>query len=169
MKGLGHKSISFFIALVLGFAATVWQGQQWTPRDESNEMESPNSVVPPAPVATNATACATNSDVGVQEENLEVFTDESRIGRARKNKVEIRCSSRQEGTHTEIRFYSRAAGKEWVQKQLFEFEKLDGLPCDPIVKDFNDDGVKDLTYQSGEAARGSNDIRKLFIYDKTRD
>ncbi len=37
------------------------------------------------------------------------------------------------------------------------------------LEDFNNDGIKDMTYVSAVAARGANEVRRLFIYDKKRD
>ena len=104
-----------------------------------------------------------------EERPTELFTDFKRIGRPRHNKVEIRCFDRGSERFAEIKFYSRNRGGAWLQKQSFEFTKNDHLDCDPRIEDFNNDGLGDFTYQSAVAARGANEIRKLFIYDRKGD
>jgi hypothetical protein len=37
------------------------------------------------------------------------------------------------------------------------------------LADFNNDGFKDVTYMSAEAARGANEIRRLFMYNREKD
>ena len=36
---------------------------------------------------------------------------------------------------------------------------------EPNISDFNNDNFKDITFISGSAARGANEVRRLFIYD----
>jgi hypothetical protein len=109
----------------------------------------------------------------IEPELVESFIDESKIGRPKKNKIEVyNYRSRNEKITNDnqvvIKFYS-FSDKEWKLKQTFEFEKDDLLGCDPQIKDFNNDGFKDITYISTVAARGANEVRKLFIYDKSKD
>ncbi len=112
-----------------------------------------------------------SSTVHSRDENefSESFTNSSHIGRRGKNKVEIHCFDRGNGMIAEIKFYSRSRHGDWEQKQSFEFDKDTLTPCEPKVEDFNNDGLKDLTYISSVAARGSNEVRTLFIYDKAED
>ena len=57
---------------------------------------------------------------------------------------------------------------KWNINQNFTFLK-DGLTdCDVEIKDFNNDGLNDMTFQSSVSARGGNVIRKLFIFDKLK-
>ena len=36
---------------------------------------------------------------------------------------------------------------------------------EPNISDFTNDGFNDITFISGTAARGANEIRRLFVYD----
>ena len=36
---------------------------------------------------------------------------------------------------------------------------------DPNISDFNNDNFNDITFISGTAARGANEVRRLFIYE----
>ena len=103
-------------------------------------------------------------------ELLETFSDDAGIGVPGRNKIELRSYSASQGSSfVEIKFYSRTEDNAWGLKQSFEFEKNSLIYCDPHLKDFNNDGLKDLTYISNVAARGANEVRRLFIYDKERD
>ncbi|HMJ08001.1 MAG TPA: hypothetical protein VK468_03290 [Pyrinomonadaceae bacterium] len=161
--------VTFFMTLAVGLATSTWL--HFANPNSAEQKEVPTielqEIAATAPVSNSVDSA--DLDDKDRAESVEVFINGSRIGRARANKVEVRCVSSEEGTHTEINFFSRNEGRKWVKKQSFEFDKRDRLPCDPAVKDFNNDGYKDLTYQSGEAARGANDVRKLFIYDRKKD
>lgn len=97
---------------------------------------------------------------------IESFSDERHIGVPRKNKIEINEYERSDGDLVAIKFYALNDDKQWILKQSFEFKKDSLIGCDPKIEDFNNDGLKDVTYVSNVAARGSNEVRTLFIYDK---
>jgi len=99
----------------------------------------------------------------------ESFSNETDIGRRRKNKVEIRCVNHNDRAEAEIEFYSLSGTREWTRKQSLRFENLNYAGCDPQISDFNNDGYKDITFISGQAARGANEIRTLLIYDSKKD
>lgn len=103
------------------------------------------------------------------DELVESFSDDSNIGMPRKNKIEINNFERSQGGRVVIKFYSLTDRKEWNLKQEFEFEKDSLTGIDPVIDDFNNDGLRDITYVSNVAARGANEVRTLFIYDKERD
>jgi hypothetical protein len=67
-----------------------------------------------------------------------------------------------------IRFYSKQINR-WFLKNEFHFENDGVAACDTKLSDFNNDGLKDMTYVSGVGARSANEIRRLFIYDKFHD
>lgn len=111
----------------------------------------------------------TPEDKSARDEILENFSDDSKIGRPNKNKIELSNIKKSEGNIVAIRFYSLGENKDWQLKQTFESENYGIENCDPKLEDFNNDGLKDFTYHSAEAARGANEVRKLFIYDKVKD
>jgi hypothetical protein len=59
--------------------------------------------------------------------------------------------------------------KKWELRQIFNQEKYGSLGFDVQFSDFNNDGFNDVTFVSGIAARGANEVRNLFIYDKKND
>lgn len=99
----------------------------------------------------------------------ESFSNEKDIGRRRKNKVEIQCVRKNDRIFAEIEFFTRSKSGEWVRKQSLKFEDLKYVRCDAEISDFNNDGFKDITFISGQAARGANEIRTLLIYDAKTD
>jgi len=103
-------------------------------------------------------------------EELEAsFSDDSNVGVPRKNKIEFSQFKKLEDYIIEIKFYSLTENNEWKLKQTLEFKNKESLNCRPQLQDFNNDGLKDFTYVSAYAARGANDIRRLFIYDGKKD
>ena len=43
------------------------------------------------------------------------------------------------------------------------------MDANPEIEDFNNDGLKDITFVSNTAARGANEMRTLLIYDRVND
>lgn len=99
----------------------------------------------------------------------ESFSNEKDIGRRRKNRVEIHCVSKNDRIFAEIEFSTQSKSGEWASKQTLRFENLNYVGCDAKISDFNNDGFRDLTFRSGQGARGANEIRTLLIYDPTKD
>ena len=107
----------------------------------------------------------------------EKFIDSLNVGLKGKTKVEIEKfrNNSSDDNLIILNFYKQDSiwdfkkqkniGNVWRQKNRFYFDK-DGITgIDAEISDFNNDGYKDITYQSGIAARGGNIIKKLFIYD----
>ena len=99
----------------------------------------------------------------------EFFADSVNIGRKKYNKIELARYRNSDSSWVIIKFYSKSKEKRWILKQVFRFEKDDIRGCEMELSDFNNDGLKDMTYISDVAARGANEVRRLFIYDKSRD
>lgn len=104
---------------------------------------------------------------------LEAFTDSTSIGIKRQNKIEIRLYEvslidKIIGNYVVIDFYTRnRAG--WKKKNHFQFDKDRLTGSEPSISDYNNDGYFDFTYKATVAARGGNDVRRLFIYSKEAD
>lgn len=98
----------------------------------------------------------------------EFFADSLRIGKRGHNKIELSGYSNSDTSYVIIKFFSKQKD-QWALKNEYQYEKTGLVGCDPKLSDFNNDGLNDLTYISAEAARGANEVRRLFIYDKARD
>lgn len=104
-----------------------------------------------------------------KSEKSDTFSDNKKIGKPHKNKIKLAEYQKADKNLVEIKFYSLDNNKKWKLKQNIQLEKFGGLPLRPEIKDFNNDGFQDITFISGIAARGANEIRTLFIYDKKKD
>lgn len=58
---------------------------------------------------------------------------------------------------------------KWALKQSYKMLKDDMTRLNIDISDFNNDGCNDLTIQTEMAARGSNEIKTLFIFDKLKE
>jgi hypothetical protein len=98
----------------------------------------------------------------------EFFVDSLNIGRKRFNKIEVSKYRNHDSNYVIIKFFSKQ-NRKWNLRNKFQFEKDGVTGCDTKLSDFNNDGLKDMTYISAVAARGANEVRRLFIYDKIKD
>ena len=113
---------------------------------------------------SNNTKTSTDSVI-----RIEYFVDSVSIGQREKNKIEITNYQVNDSNFVIINIYSLLENKHWKLKQTFNFGK-DGLTgCDPLISDFNNDNFNDFTYVSTRAARMSNEVRTLFIYNGLKD
>lgn len=99
---------------------------------------------------------------------IESFSDSLNIARKRFNKVMFERYAIADSNYVVIQFFSKQNDK-WVIKNDFHFPKDNLASCFPEVANFNNDGLKDFTYVSNIAARGSNEVRTLFIYNNQND
>lgn len=104
----------------------------------------------------------------------EIFIDSLAIGMKGNSKVLIEKFKRSadDEVFVLIKFFSLnrgfktgLKGTKWYLTNKFYFEKDDLTSLDAVVNDFNNDGFLDFTYHSANAARGGNEVRKLFIYE----
>jgi len=96
------------------------------------------------------------------------FSDSLNVGRKSFNKIEISKYRTVDSNYVIIRFFSKGNNR-WNLKNEFQFEKDGVTSCDTKLSDFNNDGLNDMTYISNIAARSANEVRRLFIYDKSND
>jgi hypothetical protein len=98
----------------------------------------------------------------------EIYIDSLNIGNKTFNKIELLKYRTEDSIYVDINFYSKQNGK-WVLKNTYQYSKDGITELDVKLSDFNNDGLNDLTYISGIAARGANEIRRLFIYNPKDD
>ena len=98
----------------------------------------------------------------------EVFIDSTTIGRKKMNKVEVFKYRATDSNYVDIKYYTKQADN-WKLIQTIHFLKDGVIGCDTKLSDFNNDGLNDMTIVSAVAARGANEVRRLFIYDKKTD
>jgi len=114
--------------------------------------------------------------VDVEPKLVESFSNGSEIARRGQNKIEIDILEKpgvdlasRPNQVAVVRFYAKDQSESWVLRQKLEIESHSLAESDPEIKDFNDDGMRDITFRSNTAARGANDVRTLLIYDFKND
>jgi len=145
----------FLLILILFFSC-----QQKSSQSAQNQTDIDSVNQPPQYTVPKAEA---NTEVLV-----EYFVDSAKIGQKGKNKIELIHNKIGDSNYVKIIFWAKQQGK-WVEKNKFEFPKDNILSSDVNVSDFNHDGFGDVTYISDRAARMANEVRKLFIYNKSKD
>lgn len=120
------------------------------------------------------------TDVSTPEPDInkpvESFSNDSKIARPHKNRIQIDIvklpgsdAAYKPNNLAIVRFFSITSSKGWELKQTIEIESHALADADPKIEDFNNDGLKDITFVSNTAARGANEVRTLLIYDKLND
>lgn len=101
-------------------------------------------------------------------ELVEYFVDSTLIGKKGSNKIEAFLYKTPDSLYIDIKFYAKKQNN-WNLKNSFQFEKDEMYSIDPDISDFNNDSFLDFNYRAIAAARGANNVRRLFIYDKSGD
>jgi hypothetical protein len=134
------------------------------------------SVTPESSSAPRSNSDETPAE-NVGDKVVESFSDEVHVARPGRNKVQIDILERGAASNVYkpnnlaiIKFYSReTTSNDWNLKQTLEINSEALMEADPQIEDFNNDGLKDITFISNTAARGANEVRTLLIYDKRTD
>lgn len=133
-----------------------------------NKKQSKGAITPY--ISLSKTKTIENKIVKTVKKNLvefeiyETFIDSFNIGRKGKCKVEIVKLFEFGEKHTNIDFYTKNNSK-WIIQNHYSFinDAITGL--DTNISDFNNDKFNDMTFVSATAARGANEVRRLFIYN----
>lgn len=99
-------------------------------------------------------------------EIIETFVDSLNIGEKGKNKVELIKHRVFDDTYVIVKFYRKATvPNRWYNANTYivQCNAMQGLV--PNITDFNNDNFNDITFISAQAARGANEVRRLFVYD----
>jgi hypothetical protein len=123
---------------------------------------------PKTNLASHKDALAKTSEKRQNDSLEEFFTDSLSIGRRTHNKINVFLYRTADSIYAEIEFYKRQ-GQNWENIQSIRFRKDFITNCDVQLNDFNNDGYNDMTIKSLTAARGANEIRRLYLYDKKLD
>lgn len=129
----------------------------------------PANTIVSSSVAKKSHTMADSAVLKNKSEPVEHFVDSTDVGKKSHNKFELSEYVLPDTSYyVVIKFYSRHNNK-WQKRNEYHFPKDGFSECDPKTSDFNNDGLNDVTYISGIAARGANEIRTLFIYDEKND
>lgn len=105
------------------------------------------------------------TEININDSVTEIYIDSNTIGIKGLHKLEVKRIKGKDSIYAAILF-SEKINNNWKIKQHFICEKDGVTGCFPIIKDYNNDGYYDFSYVSGIAARGANEIRTLFIFEK---
>lgn len=141
----------------------------------NSEQNSLPSTQPTNPAMVNLVADVPTPEPDIYEP-IESFSDDSSIGRLMKNKVQIDIlkspgsdAAYKPNNRAIVKFYSLTTSEVWTLKQTIEIESHAFAGADPKIADFNNDGLKDITFVTNTVARGANQVRTLLIYNKVKD
>ena len=103
-------------------------------------------------------------------EIIEIFIDSLNIGEKGKCKIELIKHRVYDDIYVIIKFYIKGRNtikdpETWMIQNNYSYETDALMGFEPNISDFNNDNFNDITFISGTAARGANEVRRLFIYD----
>lgn len=106
----------------------------------------------------------------VNTEIIEIFVDSLNIGEKGKCKVQLIKHRVYDDNFVIIKFYIKGrittkSPETWMNTNTYCYETNAMMGFEPNISDFNNDNFNDITFISGTAARGANEVRRLFIYD----
>jgi hypothetical protein len=97
-------------------------------------------------------------------EIIETFVDSLNIGKKGETKIELIKHRVFDEIYVIIKFYTKGT-KYWYRQNTYLYECTAIQSFNPIISDFNNDKFNDITFISSTAARGANEVRRLFIYN----
>ncbi|MHC6200284.1 XAC2610-related protein [Elizabethkingia miricola] len=98
-------------------------------------------------------------------QNTEFFSDSKTLIKPRKYKINITQKSSKAGSVVVFNLF-RKSGNKWSIIQSGSFKKQTDFPLFVTTdEDLNNDGYNDLKISYAQAARGANEIEKLFIFN----
>lgn len=109
-----------------------------------------------------------STSASIDQYLAEEFVDSLKVGRSRLNSVMLKQVRTTDSVYVQLVFRSKEK-RAWVDRNNSTWLKdgISGLHAE--LADFNNDGYKDVTFISATAARGANEVRRLFIYDPLSD
>ena len=113
-----------------------------------------------------------NADTS-KTEIIDTFVDSLNIGEKGKYKVELIKHRVYDYIYVIVKFYIKGRNtikdpETWMIQNNYSYETTALMGFEPNISDFNNDGFNDITFISGTAARGANEVRRLFIFDQNK-
>ena len=96
-------------------------------------------------------------------DTLEIFKDSLNFGYKKKSKIIIIKIGNEDSTFVHMNLFKKQAGK-WIKTDSLNLENIYFPQLYTEIKDFNNDGFKDIIFTSGTAMRGGNNIQTLILY-----
>ena len=150
------KFISIIILTILFSCDIKQHSERITPKSTNAEiLNSGNSLI------------ETPKDSISNTEIIETFVDSLNIGEKGKCKIELTKHRVYEGNYIVIKFY-RKGQKTWYIQNRYSYGTNALMGFESNISDYNNDKFNDITFISGTAARGANEVRRLLIYDEQK-
>ncbi|MBS1779937.1 MAG: hypothetical protein JST70_11470 [Bacteroidetes bacterium] len=105
-----------------------------------------------------------SDSISSNTEIIEIFIDSLNIGKKGQSKIELIKHRVLDDMYVIVKFYTKGP-RYWYLQNTYLYECNVSMDLEPIISDFNNDKFNDITFVSAQAARLSNDVRRLFIYD----
>lgn len=129
-------------------------------------------------IKTDTTKTVNNETIPSEQQNaatlkteiIDTFVDSLHIGEKGKCKVELIKFRVYDDIYVIIKFYIKGRNtikdpETWMVQNNYCYETTALMGFEANISDFNNDNFNDITFISGTAARGANEVRRLFIYD----
>jgi hypothetical protein len=161
----GHFTVKFFTIL---FLATLLSCN--SKKETGKAIEKTDT----AKIINNETPIAYHQNADTSKtEIIETFVDSVNIGEKGKCKIELIKHRVYDDIYVIIKFFIKGRNtikdpETWMIQNNYSYETDALMGFEPIISDFNNDDFNDITFISGTAARGANEVRRLFIYNNPK-
>ena len=125
-------------------------------------------------ITKNKAFLSDKQNVDISEtEIVETFVDSLNIGEKGKCKIELIKHRVYDDNYVIIKFYIKGRHtikdpETWMIQSNYSYETTALMGFEPNISDFNNDDYNDITFISETAARGANEVRRLFVYDNQK-
>lgn len=139
--------------------------------NSKHEAEKSINKIDTTKIATNETILSEQQNANTSNtEIIDSFVDSLNIGEKGKFKVELIKHRVYDDIYVIVKFYIKGRNtikepERWLIQNNYSYETTALMGFKANISDFNNDGFNDITFISGTAARGANEVRRLFIYD----
>jgi len=113
-----------------------------------------------------------NTDTS-KTEIIDTYVDSLNIGETGRCKVELIKHRVYDDIYVIVKFYIKGRNtikdtETWMIQNNYSYETTALMGFEGNISDFNNDGFNDITFISGTAARGANEVRRLFIFEQQK-
>lgn len=125
-------------------------------------------------ITTNETFLSEQQNADTSKtEIIDTFVDSLNIGGKWKCKVELIKHRVYDDIYVIVKFYIKGRNtikdpETWMIQNNYSHETSALMGFEANISDFNNDEFNDVTFISGTAARGANEVRRLFIFDQQK-
>ena len=158
------RQIPFILLSIFLSCKSNQEPKQPIAKTDTTEIENSKIALGNNPFITNQNLDTAKTTI------IESFVDSLNIGVKGKCKVELIKHSVNDDIFVIIKFYIKGKNtandtEHWMNTNTYSYETTAMMGFEPVISDFNNDNFNDITFISGTAARGANEVRRFFIYD----